>query len=200
MADEDTTTEAEDTTAEEAVEETTDDTTEDTTEAAKADEWTPPTREEWEKSQKESAEYAAKWKKSNADAGRHRAKVAELTKASEDADTKAQREAVEAAQAKYKPIVAKNALLEAKARTDRVGGLIKLLNMDTIEFAGEDVVGLDAEVERLQEEFPELFVQEADEKPAPRPAPKAATAPKKPVKTEEKSAGERIAAQLLGTR
>jgi hypothetical protein len=130
-------------------------------------------------------------------------RLKDIERQSEDDTAKSRREAEEAALSKYKPIVAKSALLEAKARTDRAGALVKLINMDALEFDGnEEVQGLDLEVQRLQDEYPEFFIQEAaqEEKPAPRPAPKAATAPKKPAKTEERSAGERIAAQLLGTR
>jgi DNA polymerase III gamma/tau subunit len=171
-------------------------------ETDEVDEWTPPTKEQWEAAQQKEKAWADKLKKSNADAGRHRAKVKELERQNEDDTAKAQREALEAAQARYKPIVAKSALLEAKARTDRVGSLIKLLNMDSLEFNGDDeVVGLDAEVDRLATEYPEWFMPDTKpepEKPPMRPAPKATIAPKKPPQADPEDFGARIAAQLLG--
>lgn len=177
--------------------------TDDTPEDAPVDEWKPPTREEWQKLQKAQKDAAEKLRKVNAESTARRLKLKELQAKNEDEAAKAQREALEAAQARYKPIVAKSALLEAQARTDRVGALIKLINMDVLEFDGNDeVVGLDLEVARLQDEYPEFFIQPEPEpqKPvsAPKPAPKAAAAPKKPARDEPKSVGDMIAAQLLG--
>lgn len=174
------------------------------------DEYVPPTKEEWAKHQKDLK--AAQDAKKSADAQvsklnkentQRRLMIRNLEKANEDDAARAQREALEAAQARYKPVVAKSALLEANARTDRVGALIKLLNMDALEFDGNDeVVGLDIEVGRLRDEYPEFFVQPEPEpepvKPAPKPAPKAAAAPKRPARDEPKSVGDLIAAQLLG--
>lgn len=166
-------------------------------------EWTPPTKAEWEKHQKALKEASDKLSKVNKESTQRRLKIRELESQNEDEAAKAQREALEAAQARYKPVVAKSALLEAQARTDRVGALIKLLNMDSLEFDGNDeVVGLDLEVQRLRDEYPEFFTQPEEDKPeappAPRQAPKAAAAPKKPARHEPKTAGEIIAAQLLG--
>ena len=202
MADEDTADVDTDAAADEVVDEQVD--TEDTTSAdadtaEDGDGWAPPSQDEWTTLQQQVAELRDKLKKSNSDAGRHRAKVKELERASEDAETKARREADEAAQAKYKPVAAKVALLEANARTDRVGALLKLLDMDSIEFSGGDVVGLDTEVERVAAEYPEFFAQSEPDKTAPKPAvaPKVAAGPKKPT-PEPKTPGEILAAQLLG--
>ena len=166
------------------------------------DEWVPPTREEWEALQKAQKDAALKVARANKESADRRAKIRELERQNEDDAAKAQREALEAAQARYKPIVAKSALLEAQARTDRVGHLIRLLNMEALEFGGnDDVVGLDVEIERLKVEAPEFFIQPEPEKPAtpaaPRTAPKAAVAPKTPVKSEL-SPAERLANTLLG--
>jgi hypothetical protein len=173
------------------------------TEEATEDEWTPPTREEWQKLQKAQKDAADKLAKVNRESTQRRLKIRELESQNEDDAAKAQREALEAAQARYKPVVAKSALLEAQARTDRVGALIKLLNMDSLEFDGNDeVVGLDLEVSRLQDEYPEFFTQPELEKPeavpVPKPAPKASAAPKKPAREDPKSAGDIIAARLMG--
>ncbi|MEV8610291.1 phage scaffolding protein [Amycolatopsis sp. NPDC051373] len=199
----------EDTTAD-VVDETTetDEGTEETSETGAtdetpADEWTPPTKEEWEQLQKAQKEAADRLTKVNRESADRRAKIRKLEQQNEDDSARAQREALEAAQARYKPIVAKSALLEANARTDRVSHLLTLMKMDRLEFDGNDeVVGLDIEVGRLQEECPEFFIQsEAPKPPAPvvKPAPKADVAPKKPAKTEPKTAGELIAARIMGT-
>lgn len=176
--------------------------TEPDTEDTPVDEWKPPTREEWEKLRKAQKDAADKLAKVNKESTQRRLKIRELEKANEDESAKAQREALEAAQARYKPVVAKSALLEVNARTDRVGALIKLLNMDSLEFDGNDeVVGLDLEVSRLQEEYPEFFVQpkpdEPEPAPAPKPAPRAQAAPKKVVK-EPETFSEVIANRILG--
>lgn len=201
MADEDTTT-TEDATDATDTEVTEDETSEtDAVETATEDVWTPPTREEWDKLQKAQQDAATKLSKVNAESASRRQKIRDLELKNEDDAARLQREALETAQAKYKPVVAKSALLEANARTDRVGALIKLIDMDILDFAGDDVVGLDAEVERLRSEYPEFFISENPDKPAPvaKPAPKAATAPKKIVKEEPKSVGDIVAARLLGT-
>lgn len=192
---EDTTTAVEDT---ETTESETDTGAEDTT---TEDEWKPPTKDEWKKLQDAQKTADAKVKQLNQESMKRRQRIKELEAQNEDEAAKAQREALEAAQARYKPVVAKSALLEANARTDRVGALIKLLNMDSLEFDGNDeVVGLDLEVTRLQDEYPEFFTQPEPEKPdtppAPKPAPKTAAAPKKPIKDEPKTVGEVLAAQL----
>jgi murein L,D-transpeptidase YcbB/YkuD len=205
MADEQETTEqdVDDTAGTEEETEAAESETDETADATAEDEWKPPTREEWDKHQKALKDAADKLSKVNKESTQRRLKIRELEAQNEDDAAKAQREAAEAAQARYKPVVAKSALLEANARTDRVGALIKLLNMDSLEFDGNDeVVGLDLEVTRLQDEYPEFFTQSEPEKPAslpaPKPAPKAAAASKKPARDEPKSAGELIAARLMG--
>lgn len=203
----------EDTTAEAAEDTTeaggvTDESETDTEETEVADEWKPPTKEEWEqlqKAQKDAADRLAKVNKESAD---RRLRIKKLEQQNEDDTARAQREALEAAQARYKPIVAKSALLEAQARTDRVGALIKLIDMDRLDFDdSHEVVGLDTEVQRVRDEYPEFFIQpEAVEatkpaaSPAPvaKPAPKAAVAPK-PVAKRDLSPGEILAARILGT-
>lgn len=177
--------------------------TDDSPEDAPVDEWKPPTREEWEKHQKALKDAADKLAKVNKESTQRRLKIRELERQNEDEAAKAQREALEAAQARYKPVVARSALLEANARTDRVGALIKLLNMDNLEFDGNDeVVGLDLEVDRVRGEYPEFFVQpkpdEPEPAPAPKPAPRAAAATKRPPKADAKPFNEVIAERILG--
>lgn len=201
---EDATTDVVDDTTE--TEEATEETSEtDATDVAAADEWTPPTKEEWEAAQKAQKDAAGRLAKVNKESADRRAKIRDLERQSEDDTAKAQREALEAAQSRYKPVAAKVALLEAQARTDRVGHLIKLLNMDVLEFDGNDeVIGLDIEVDRLKETVPEFFIQPEAPKTAPspsapaaKPAPKATVASKTPTK-EPLTAGEIIAARFFG--
>jgi hypothetical protein len=169
------------------------------------DEWKSPTKEEWDKLQKAQKDAVDKLAKVNKESMTRRQKIRDLERQGEDEAAKAKREAEESAQARIKPVFARNALLEAQVQPGRVDAVIKLVNLDAVEFDDNgEVSGLAEEVDRIKELLPEVFIQPQSEKPdtapAPRPAPKAATAPKKPAKTEERSAGERIAAQLLGTR
>jgi hypothetical protein len=136
-----------------------------------------------------------------------RREIDELRRANETADETARREAAEAAQkaadAKYKPISARAALLEAGVKPSRVKGALKLLDMDEIEIdADGEVTGLDSQVAGLREEWPELF---ADTQPEPekkaevkRPARGADGANKPAPPKKEMSVSERQAALLLG--
>ncbi|TQS30038.1 phage scaffolding protein [Microbispora sp. KK1-11] len=136
-----------------------------------------------------------------------RRELDEVKRANETADETARREAAEAAQkaadAKYKPISARAALLEAGVKPSRVKGALKLLDMDEIEIdADGEVTGLDSQVTGLREEWPELF---ADTQPEPekkaevkRPARGADGANKPAPPKKEMSVSERQAALLLG--
>lgn len=136
-----------------------------------------------------------------------RRELDEVKRANETADETARREAAEEAQrkadAKYKPISARAALLEAGVKPSRVKGALKLLDMDEIEIdADGEVTGLDAQVTSLREEWPELF---ADTQPEPekkaevkRPARGADGANKPAPPKKEMSVSERQAALLLG--
>jgi len=134
-----------------------------------------------------------------------RRELDEMRRANETADETARREAAEAAQkaadAKYKPISARAALLEAGVKPSRVKGALKLLDMDEIEIdADGEVTGLDSQVDSLREEWPELFADvEAERKPeVKRPARGADGADKKAPPKKELTASEKQALRLLG--
>lgn len=134
-----------------------------------------------------------------------RRELDEVKRANETADETARREAAEAAQkaadAKYKPISARAALLEAGVKPSRVKGALKLLDMDEIEIdADGEVTGLDSQVTSLREEWPELFADvEAERKPeVKRPARGADGADKKAPPKKELTASEKQALRLLG--
>lgn len=134
-------------------------------EKAKATEWTPPTKAEYEAVQ-------AKLSAANAESAGRRTKIAELTKQNETDADKAKREADEAATARYKPTAvkasARSALLEADAKTDRVGALAGLVDVSKLDIDDNGAVtGLDAEVKRVKAEYPEFFKSEEDTKVKP---------------------------------
>lgn len=159
---------------------------------APEDEWTPPTREEIEAERKAHAEelaavkkavadQQAALKKANAESANRKKQLAELQKQHEDDETRAKREATEAALAQVKPVVirseAKARLLGANAKPDRVEALMELVNLSVIDIDGDSITGLDGEVERLAERFPEFFVTE---EPAPVAEPAKPEKPRVP--------------------
>lgn len=155
--------------------------------------FTPPTEAEWRKIQ-------AALKKANEDAKRNRFRAKELeekTRANETEHEKALREAREEGEKRYRaPLVkaaARAALSEAGlgGSTDRV---LRLLDLDALSVDDDgDVIGLDGEVARIKDEYPEFF--QAD-KPKPRVRPTGAD--RKPAEEKLKSSAERHAAKVLG--
>lgn len=117
--------------------------------------------------------------------GKLRREVAELKSGKTDdkkddgkADAERDRDADERAHARYRPMLIKAeataSLVKAGAKPDRVARLTKLLDVDEIsvdEKGNVDSDDLEAEVDRLKEEMPELFRgdDEDDRKPARRP-------------------------------
>lgn len=160
--------------------------------------WKPPTRAEYEALQ-------AKVSKVNAESAKRRTEIRELRQKHESDTEKASREADERAAARYKPTAikasARSALLEARARPERLGalaGLLKVADLD-IDDDGE-VTGLDAEVKRVAAEYPEFFKSEEDEKPTPpRPKPGKVTASGKPAPPKEKAPWDLIADRISGS-
>lgn len=176
------------------------------------DDYVAPSRTEWERTQ-------AALKKANDDAKRHRLRNKELeekTRADETEHEKALRLAREEGEKKFRaPLVrtaARSALVEAGALAflseekepdsrearekgeSRLTRLMKLLDTDVLD-VDEDggISGLEAAVDDLRADYPELFATPA-KKPKVRPtgAPRPA-APDKP-----KSAAEQHAARVLG--
>lgn len=164
--------------------------------------WTPPTQQEWEAFQREKADQATALKKANAEAAERRKALKELQQQHEDEDTKARREATEAALAQVKPVAiraeAKSALLAAKANPERVAALTRLLDLSAIDIDGDQVTGLDTQVDQLKADYPEFFVTEVP--PAPPAPPKAPRINQNgrlaPPDDKPKSIGELVAAQF----
>jgi hypothetical protein len=151
-------------------------------------EWKPPTKAEWEAHQ-------AKLSAANAESAGRRTKIAELTKQHETDADKTKREADEAASARYKPTAvkasARSALLEADARTDRVGALAGLIDASKLDIdENGEVTGLDAEVKRVKADYPEFFTVEGE-----KPKPGKLTPGGKPPVTESQAPWDIIAAR-----
>ncbi len=127
----------------------------------------------------------------------------------DDAAAQQAREAADAAAAKYKPVAirsaAKAALLEANFQNpteERIKKMIKRLDVADIDVDDDgDIIGLEAQIESLVEDFPELFTAPTATTPtAPakvRP-PKISTANKPPAAREFATTGERLAAKITG--
>jgi hypothetical protein len=126
------------------------------------EEWTPPTKEEVQKLQNAL-------KKANANNKRWREKA--LSKKSEetsddDAEDKIAAKAAELAKPRIIKSEAKSALIEAGGTN--LKGLIRLLDTDQLEVDDDgDVEGLEDEIDRLKEDYPEMFKSE-EEAPKPR--------------------------------
>lgn len=152
------------------------------------DAYVPPTKEEWEKTQ-------AALKKANDEAKRRRLALKEAQAAGgkdDDADDKVEKKVAEV-EAKWKPRVinsaASAALLEAGA--EKPERLLKLIDHDDLDVADDGSVdGLDDEVDRLKEEYPELFKRT-------RSGGKVETGGRGGGKPKPKSATERQAAAIL---
>jgi hypothetical protein len=149
-------------------------------------EWTPPTREEWEAAQaqtaKEKADHAktaGRLKSVTAESMQRKQSIVDIKKQHETDAEKAQREAEEAAHQRLKPalipIAAKAALMEAEALPHRAAALARLIDTAVVDVSGTDVIGLEAEVTRLKDEYPEFFrsdevVTDAPKVEKPKPA------------------------------
>lgn len=182
-----------------ADEETPVDETPETEVTPETDEWTPPSREDYEALVVEHAAHAASLKAANSESAKRRLRIKELEQASEDADARATRIAAEAALSQYKPLavqaLAKAAFLEAGAPASKVARLSKLLDAAAVDIDGDNVSGLDDQIESIKAEFPELF-QVTTVTPV---VPRLTTAPRAPVVEEgRQDAGTIIANQLLG--
>lgn len=168
------------------------------------DEWTPPTREEFEALQQSVKERDEKLRKAYAEANGKKKQLVELQKKHEDDDTRAKREATEAALAAMKPVAikaeAKSAFLEAGADAAKVARLTRLLDLSTIDIDGDTVTGLDVQVTELKADFPELFAKAPADGEKPKPVAKVNTTPARPAPKGEQSPGEKVMAALLGRR
>lgn len=195
MADEDTTTDE--------TEDTGTGTETDGTETEETEEWTPPTRDEWEAAQKAQRDTADALKKANGQAAKHRSALRELEQKHEDDDTRAKREATEAAFAALKPVAiraeARSAFLAAGADVEKATRLVRLLDLSKVEIDGDTVTGLDEQVDDLKAEFPELFSPPKDETPKRKPAAATEVGSRKPAPAAL-SPLEQLTAQLQGRK
>lgn len=164
--------------------------------AAKKDDapFTPPSESEWRKVQQAL-------KKANDDAKRNRFKAKELeqaARANESEQEKALREAREEGEKRYRtPLVtaaARAALAEAGLNGD-TGRVLKLVDMENLSVDDEgDVIGLDAEIDKLKQEFPEFF-----QAPAKPKKPRPTGANREPAPERPKTSAEIHAMRALGT-
>lgn len=163
-----------------------------------------PSREEFAALRKSLEDAQSKLKAANSESAARRQRLKELEKQHESENEKAAREARESVEATMKPAmvraIAKSALLEAEARTDRVSVLSKLLDMDAVQFDGEEVKGLEDQVASLKAEYPEFFSKNsALEPPVPPKAPSVKRGSGKPVdETTPKTPGDAIKQMFLG--
>lgn len=176
------------------------------------DDYVAPSKSEWARTQ-------AALKKANDDAKRHRLRNKELeekTRADESDHEKALRLAREEGEKRFRaPLVktaARGALIEAGALAflaeekepdsrdakdkgeSRINKLMRLLDTDTLE-VDEDgsVSGLEAAVDDLRQDWPELFAV-----PARKVKVRPTAAPRPPAEEKPRSAAERHALRALG--
>lgn len=173
---------------------------EDVDETTDEETWTPPTREEYEAILAQQVSQANALKAANKESAQRRLRIKELEQATEDADARSARVAAEAALSQYKPTVvaalAKAAFLEAGAEPSKIARLSKLLDAAAVEIDGDNISGLDDQIESIKTDFPELFQPTT---PTKTPVPRVDSGPKTPVQDEgPKDAGTLIANQLLG--
>ncbi|MER5715723.1 hypothetical protein [Streptomyces sp. NPDC002132] len=176
------------------------------------DDYKPPSKDEWARTQ-------AALKKANDDAKRHRLRNKELedkARGDETEHEKALREAREEGEKRYRtPLVrtaVRGALVEAGALAflqeekdpdsstvrekgeSRLNRLLKLVDMDGLDVDDDgSVSGLEAAVDELRKDYPELFSA-----PARRAKARPTGAPRPAVQEKPKSTAELHAARLLG--
>ena len=157
-----------------------------------ADDFKPPSRDEWARTQ-------AALKKANEDAKRHRLRNKELedkARGDETEHEKALREAREEGEKKFREPMKKTAMRAAllEAGFTSPERLYKLVDWDAVSVDDEgDAIGVEAEVDRVKAEYPELLPQE---KPKPKARPTGA--PKPAASDKPKSTAQRHADRILG--
>jgi hypothetical protein len=156
------------------------------------DDYVPPSAAEWARTQ-------AALRKANEDGKRHRLRNKELEEAARANETeheKAVREAREAGEKRFREPMKKAAMRAglAEARFDTPDRLLKLIDWEAITVDDDgDVIGVEAEVDRIRKEYPEFLPAD---KPKPKPRPTAA--PKPAADPKPKSSAELHAARVLG--
>ncbi|MFE9391701.1 phage scaffolding protein [Streptomyces sp. NPDC006784] len=162
--------------------------------AAKKDEpeFKPPTEAEWRKTQQAL-------KKANEDGKRHRLRNKELEekqRENESESERAIREAREEGEKRYRAPLVKAAARAALAEAGVNGSaerVLRLVDTDGLSVDDDgDVIGLDAEIDRVKQEYPEFF-QTAKPKPKARPT----AAGREPAPEKPKSSAEMHAMKVL---
>lgn len=156
------------------------------------EEFKPPSKDEWARTQ-------AALKKANEDAKRHRLRNKELeekVRGDETEHEKALREAREEGEKRFREPMKKAGVRAALAEAgfsvpDR---LMKLIDWDAVSVDDDgDLIGVEAEVDRVKNDYPELLPQE---KPKPKARPTGA--PKPAAVDRPKSTAEIHANRILG--
>lgn len=156
------------------------------------EEFKPPSKDEWARTQ-------AALKKANEDAKRHRLRNKELeekVRGDETEHEKALREAREEGEKRFREPMKKAGVRAALAEAgftvpDR---LMKLIDWDAVSVDDDgDLIGVEAEVDRVKNDYPELLPQE---KPKPKARPTGA--PKPAAVDKPKSTAEIHANRILG--
>ncbi|WP_030168965.1 hypothetical protein [Streptomyces sp. NRRL S-813] len=182
------------------------------TKKTEPDDYKPPSKDEWARTQ-------AALKKANDDAKRHRLRNKELEEKARGDETeheKALREAREEGEKRYRtPLVrtaVRGALVEAgalaflqdekdpEAQSSREKGesrlkrLMKLVDTESLDIDDDGTVsGLEAAVDELRRDYPELFSA-----PARKPKARPTGAPRPPAQEKPKSTAELHAQRILG--
>ncbi|MFE7237191.1 hypothetical protein [Streptomyces sp. NPDC057580] len=163
-------------------------------EAPAVEEFTPPSEVEWRKIQ-------AALKKANDDGKRHRLRNKELeekTRTNETDHEKALREAEERGESRYRAPLIRTAALAALTDAGASGSknrFLKDLDMDSLSVNEDgEIIGLEAEIDRIKAEFPECFQTATKAKPKVRPT----AADRKPAEEKPKSSAEQHAMRVLG--
>jgi hypothetical protein len=158
----------------------------------KPDDFKPPSKDEWARTQ-------AALKKANDDAKRHRLRNKELEEKARGDETeheKALREAREEGEKRFREPMKRAGVRAALAEAGFTSPerMMKLVDWDAVSVDDEgELLGIEAEVDRVKGEYPELLPQD---KPKLKARPTGA--PRSPAVEKPKSTGDIYAARLLG--
>ena len=152
--------------------------------------WTPPTQQEWEKVTKALA-------KANSEAKKKRLEAKGATKETDDAAQAAAAEAEKTWRPRLVRAEARAALVAAGAPADRVGKLLRLIDVDDVEIGDDgELDGLEGQIDEIKADYPELFSAPEER---PRRAPRMNAADRSaPIR--KSTSADLIASALTGRR
>lgn len=164
----------------------------------------PPSEREWANTKAALAK-ANKEQQAIRKAALEKAKKEGMNEAAAEARVKA----LEEAESEWKPraIRGEARAMLAEMRCKNPGRLLKLIDPSTVTVDGDNLIGLEDQVNGLKEEWPELFVQDTDENkkpdkktaaPARRVGAAAGNSKKEEQEEKPKTGASRIAGRLLG--